>query len=146
MRTRIRISTNSTVQFDLKVQSDADRTVTVAYDFQSVLWDDEKGENIETGSTISGTQEITLKAGENEVSLEPIAIENQKLWNLSISPNLYEGTIRLLDGETELDNVSTYFGQRKVSTEKYDGRDYEYIYVNNEPVFLSGLLDQGFWE
>ena len=24
--------------------------------------------------------------------------------------------------------------------------DYEYIYVNNEPVFLSGLLDQGFWE
>ena len=136
---------NSTVQFDLKVQSDADKAVTVAYDFQSVLWDDEKGENIETGSTISGTQEITLKAGENVVSLEPIAIENQKLWNYD-SPNLYEGTIRLLDGETELDNVSTYFGQRKVSTEKYDGRDYEYIYVNNEPVFLSGLLDQGFWE
>ena len=42
---------NSSVQFDLKVQSDADKTVTVAYDFKSVLWDDEKGENIETGST-----------------------------------------------------------------------------------------------
>ena len=34
---------NSSVQFDLKVQSDADKTVTVAYDFKSVLWDDEKG-------------------------------------------------------------------------------------------------------
>ena len=136
---------NSSVQFDLKVQSDADKTVTVAYDFKSVLWDDEKGENIETGSTFSGTQQITLKAGENEVSLDPIAITDQKLWNFD-SPNLYEGTVRLLDGDTELDNVATYFGQRKVSTEKYDGRNYEYIYVNNEPVFLSGLLDQGFWE
>ena len=136
---------NSSVQFDLKVQSDADKTVTVAYDFKSVLWDDEKGENIETGSTISGTQEIALKTGENLVSLNAIAIADQKLWNYD-SPNLYEGSIKLMDGDTELDNVATYFGQRKVSTEIYDGKNYEYIYVNNEPVFLSGLLDQGFWE
>ena len=135
---------NSSVKYDLKIQSDADKTVTVAYDFKSVLWDDDKGENVETGSTVSGAQEISLKAGENLVSLQPISIENQKLWNFD-SPNLYEGAIKLMDGETVLDSVSTYFGQRKISTEKYDGRNYEYIYINNEPVFLSGLLDQGFW-
>lgn len=44
-----------------------------------------------------------------------------------------------------LDSVDTYFGLRQVTTAKYDGRNYEYIYLNGKPVFLSGLLDQGFW-
>lgn len=93
----------------------------------------------------SGEQKITLKTGENVIKLDPAKITNQILWNFD-SPNLYQGTIQLKDGDSALDEVSTYSGQRKISKAKYGGNDYEYIYINNKPVFLSGLLDQGFWK
>ena len=141
---------NEQVTFDLKVQSDLDKTVTVAYNFQSVIWDDKagedgKGEFKKNDSSFSGEQKITLKTGQNFIKLDPAKITNQKLWNFD-SPNLYQGTIQLKDGDSTLDEVSTYFGQRKISKAKYGSNNYEYLYINNKPVFLSGLLDQGFWK
>lgn len=136
---------NAQVTFDLQLQSDTAQTVTVEYDFSSVLWDTEKDANVSTGSSFRGSQTIQLQQGQTNLSLDAIDIPDQKLWNFD-SPNLYEGTLRLVSEDgTVLDEVSTYFGQRKVDTRNYDGREYRYIYVNNEPVFLSGLLDQGFW-
>ena len=136
---------NSTVTYDLRIQSDADKAVTISYAFVSKLWDEEKGEDVETGSGFSSEQPINLTAGENTFTLSPIQIADVKLWDAT-TPNLYYGTITIKEGETVLDQVETYFGMREVTTESYEGRDYRYIYVNGKPVFLSGLLDQGFWQ
>ena len=135
----------SEVVYDLKIHSDAAKTVTVSYDFESRLWDEDKSADVITGSNVSGSQEISLSEGENEITLESIFIENAKLWDAE-NPNLYYGTITIADAKgTVLDEVETYFGMREVTTEHYDDREYRYIYVNGKPVFLSGLLDQGFW-
>lgn len=135
----------SEVVFDLKMQSDVTQSVTVSYDFVSRIWDETKSADVATGSSFSGSQVVSLAAGENEITLDSISIDNVKLWD-DVTPNLYYGTITVVDKSgAVLDEVDTYFGMREVSTEHYDDREYRYIYVNGKPVFLSGLLDQGFW-
>lgn len=138
---------NSEVQFDVKINSDTAQTVKVRYSFESKIWDEGSQSDVSTGSLISYTQNgVVLNVGENVISLDPVAIANQQLWNFD-SPNLYYGTIEILDSSNNvIDKVETYFGQRKISVDNYNGRDFSYVYINNEPVFMSGLLDQGFWE
>ena len=137
--------TDNTVTYDLGVVSGTAQDVTVSYDFTGKKWDDEKGEDIENGSGFQGSQAISLSEGTSEVKLEPISIDAPKLWNFD-DPNLYYGTMTVTDSAGNmLDQVSTYFGLRQVTTQNYDGRDYQYVDVNGKPVFLSGLLDQGFW-
>lgn len=135
----------SQVVFDLKLNSALTQSVTVSYEFESRIWDEKQSADVLTGSSFSGSQMIEVSAGENVISLDAIAIDDVKLWD-DVSPNLYYGTITLTDADGNvLDQVNTYFGMREVSTEHYDDREYRYIYVNGKPVFLSGLLDQGFW-
>ncbi|HEV2122183.1 MAG TPA: glycoside hydrolase family 2 TIM barrel-domain containing protein, partial [Chloroflexota bacterium] len=55
------------------------------------------------------------------------------------NPHLYECTVSL--GE---DTVHTYFGLRSISRGRYDGKPYEYVFLNGEPVYLRGALDQAF--
>ena len=135
----------SAVQFDVNLTSEKDQAVTIEYEFQSTLFNQETGKESNTGSIFSGSQAVEVTAGEQQYSLTPADIPDQKLWNYD-EANLYEGTITVKDEEDHvLDKVSTYFGQREVSAERYDGKTVDYIYVNNKPVYLSGLLDQGFW-
>ncbi len=54
-------------------------------------------------------------------------------------PNLYDVSIRILDGGAVLDQVSTYFGMRKVAVK--DGR----VLLNNQPLYQRLVLDQGYW-
>ena len=137
---------DSAVTYDLQVKSDTAQDVTVAFEFESKLWDEEKGEDVATGSKVSYSQKVSLAAGVNKFSLDAISIADVKLWD-DVTPNLYYGTVTITDENgVVLDEVDTYFGMRQVTTESYDGREYKYICVNGEPVFLSGLLDQGFWE
>jgi beta-galactosidase/beta-glucuronidase len=73
-----------------------------------------------------------------------LPISNPKLWSPS-APNLYDLSIQLINENQEVvDEVSSYFGMRKVSVAK--GPDgYNRIFLNNEPLFQLGPLDQGFW-
>ncbi len=136
---------DGSVQFDLSVVSEAEQNLTVEFDFESKIWDEEKAKDIATGSEFAYSQEITLAAGENTIEIPAVVIENAKLWS-DREPNLYYGTVTLKDADGNVvDSVSTYFGLRQVYTDIYDGRDYEYIFLNGSPVFLAGLLDQGFW-
>ena len=136
---------NGSVQFDLSVNSDKAQTVTVEFAFESKLWDEEQRKDISTGSEFRYSKSITLTKGENTFEIPAIVIENAKLWSDRV-PNLYYGTVTLKDaGGSVIDTVSTYFGLRQVYTDIYDGRDYEYIFLNGSPVFLAGLLDHGFW-
>lgn len=67
-----------------------------------------------------------------------VPLHDFKSWSPE-HPFLYD--VQLKAGE---DIVTSYFGMRKFSIEKLaNGRDC--FYLNNEPYFQSGLLDQGYW-
>lgn len=67
-----------------------------------------------------------------------VPIEHIKLWSPS-NPYLYDLKVHLGS-----DVVKSYFGMRKVEIKKSaDG--YDRIFLNNQPYFNLGVLDQGFW-
>jgi hypothetical protein len=65
-----------------------------------------------------------------------------KLWNLE-NPFLYEVTASL-NGENSNDEVSTYFGMRKISAVEIPGKGFQYVALNNEPLYLKLTLDQSY--
>lgn len=71
-----------------------------------------------------------------------VAIASPKLWSPE-NPFLYNLEIVLKDGETVTDKVRSYFGMRKVRLGM--NGDTPCIFLNNEPVFQYGVLDQGWW-
>ncbi len=79
----------------------------------------------------------SLKASPGAFSIE---LEHPKEWNPE-TPFLYDIIFTLTDADgSVLDNVASYAGLRKIHIE--DGR----CYLNNQPVFLRFVLDQGFYE
>ena len=54
-------------------------------------------------------------------------------------PFLYDLRFELLDGETVVDRVDSYAGLRKFHIEGHK------LYLNNQPIFLRFVLDQGFY-
>lgn len=138
---------HSTVTYTMDISSDTAQELTVEYDFESKIYDVENEKDVSTGSVMKGSQKIQVEAGENTVDLNAITIENPKLWNYD-DPNLYYGTLTVKDSQgAVLDTVDTYFGMRKVEQKYFDENlGVKYIYINNKPVYMSGLLDQGFWE
>ena len=138
---------NSTVSYTLDITTDEAQELTVEYDFESKVYSIEEDQDIPTGSSIQGSQKIQVEAGSSTVNLEQIQVENAKLWNYD-DPNLYYGTLTVKDSEGKvLDQVDTYFGMRKVEQKYFDeSLGVKYIYLNNKPVYMAGLLDQGFWE
>ncbi len=87
-----------------------------------------------TGSGIKAT-DIELKMGRWHSS---IVIENPKLWSPD-SPYLYD--VVLHAGE---DRVKTYFGLRTISRGKFGDLPYESIFLNGQPMYWRGALDQSF--
>jgi len=61
-----------------------------------------------------------------------------RLWSPG-HPNLYDVNVRILDGDKALDDVTTYFGMRKV--EVVNGQ----VLINNMYVYQRLVLDQGYW-
>ena len=66
-----------------------------------------------------------------------------KLWSPDY-PFLYEMNITLYQGNKEVDWVRCYFAMRKFSTAK-DENGIVRLMLNNEPIFMFGPLDQGWW-
>ena len=89
---------------------------------------------------LGGTVEVS---GNDTCWTITIPPEQLRLWDVD-SPNLYDVTLELLAENTVVDRISTYFGMRKVSIAKAPGGDYQYIYLNNRPVYLLGALNQSF--
>ncbi|CAN5839819.1 hypothetical protein BH24ACT5_BH24ACT5_28360 [soil metagenome] len=71
-----------------------------------------------------------------------LPIPNAKLWSPE-SPFLYDLQVTLLRGGETVDEVTSYFGMRKVSLKQIEGQ--ARICLNDEPIFQYGPLDQGFW-
>ena len=102
---------------------------------------------IETDVQGEGSLKIKVLDGENVVAEEAIdkkaevSIPELKLWSPE-NPFLYDFVLTLENGET-VDSVKGYFAMRKFSIGEYEG--YNRLFLNNEPYFQRGLLDQGYW-
>ena len=96
----------------------------------------------------SGELKIKIYDGEKVVAEkaisadDKIAIPDMKLWSPE-SPFLYDFVLELTKGGKVLDSIKGYFGMRKYSIGEYEG--YNRLFLNNEPYFQRGLLDQGYW-
>lgn len=103
---------------------------------------------IKTDIVGEGSLKIKIFDGDNVVSEKDIssddviAVPNMKLWS-SESPFLYDFTLELSKDGVVTDSVKGYFGMRKFSIGMYEG--YNRLFLNNEPYFQKGLLDQGYW-
>lgn len=94
-----------------------------------------------------GLGEVTLKVFSNEKMIHhevsskdeiTLYINDALKWTPE-NPHLYEVTY-----EFNNDFVSSYFAFRKVERKIHES-GFSYVYLNNEPVFLSGVLDQGYY-
>ncbi|MEZ4555335.1 MAG: glycoside hydrolase family 2 TIM barrel-domain containing protein [Caldilineaceae bacterium] len=89
------------------------------------------------------TETVELAAGVQDVALT-LAVPSPRLWSPE-SPHLYHVRAALTPAAGgPSDEVATYFGMRTVSRAKWAGKEYEYILLNGEPVYLRGALDQAF--
>ncbi|QGY43742.1 glycoside hydrolase family 2 [Maribellus comscasis] len=71
-----------------------------------------------------------------------VPITNMKLWDLD-NPFLYEVSA-IVSSESFTDEVSTYFGMRKISAVEVPGKDFQYVALNNKPVYMKLSLDQSY--
>jgi beta-galactosidase/beta-glucuronidase len=76
---------------------------------------------------------------------EPVVvpIKNARLWSPQ-TPYLYSMVVSLKNGNHTLDRVQSYVGMRKISLGK-DTKGFTRLMLNNQPYFMFGPLDQGFW-
>ena len=93
---------------------------------------------------------IKIKDGGNVVASEKtiqesavIHIPDFKPWSPDY-PHLYDLELSLQQGSKTLDKVKSYFGMRKMEV-KRDSLGNARIFLNNEPIFQYGPLDQGYW-
>lgn len=87
--------------------------------------------------------EEVVGSGEGEPG-RPIAIRLSavRAWSPS-DPHLYDLTVRYTSGETS-DMVTSYFGMRTIEV-RPDESGVNRLYLNKEPLFQFGTLDQGWW-
>ncbi|MFO8019205.1 MAG: glycoside hydrolase family 2 TIM barrel-domain containing protein [Promethearchaeia archaeon] len=97
------------------------------------------------------TCRVTISDDETQIIEEIIALKekyefsivNPKLWSPQ-HPHLYDLKIHLIRSGEIIDEVSSYFGMRKIqlSSNKDEKRQ---ISLNNKNIFQFGVLDQGYW-
>lgn len=98
-----------------------------------------------TKATIKIFDEDQLISSVNNVEIGRetiINITHPKLWSPN-SPFLYDVVFELSDNQRVIDTVKSYFGMRKVSRGSVNGMPC--FLLNNQPTFLYGPLDQGYW-
>ena len=82
----------------------------------------------------------SIAADDELVSLQ---LNQPKLWSPT-NPFLYDLKLSLIKEGKVVDEVSSYFGMRKISMGR-DQEGYMRILLNNEIIYQLGPLDQGYW-
>jgi hypothetical protein len=86
----------------------------------------------------------TSEDGESTASLEVfLPIKDPKLWSPD-TPFLYDLQAQLDWNGNPSDEVKSYFGMRKIEVRKA-ADDHQRLFLNNQPMFHFGPLDQGWW-
>ena len=86
------------------------------------------------------------KVVEQEFALTDVVklrLPEAKLWSPD-SPNLYDLEISLVRKGKTVDEVKGYFGMRQIQLAK-DDQGVLRMFLNHQPLFQYGPLDQGFW-
>ena len=83
------------------------------------------------------SQQMTIEQGQHKAYVD-IEIPDAHWWSLD-DPFLYEVTAQLED-----DEVSAYFGMRKISVVNLPGTQYPYIALNDQPIYMQLALDQSY--
>jgi len=108
-----------------------------------------------TARVVGSPQDATVEAialdGEKEVgrgSGQPgkpfkVPVPKPKLWSPD-SPYLYDLKLSVTFGGKKVDEATSYFGMRKIALGK-DDKGVQRLFLNNQPLFQFGPLDQGFW-
>jgi glycosyl hydrolase family 2 len=91
-----------------------------------------------TVTVLDGDRVVTRQAGAAVAALT-MAIPNPRKWSPS-DPFLYRLRARLDSG----DEVESYFGMRSIAV-RPDASGVRRLFLNGEPLFQLGLLDQGWW-
>jgi beta-galactosidase/beta-glucuronidase len=93
-----------------------------------------EAELIDNGTVVSRAEKKTFSA----TARFTVNVPEPKLWSPD-SPHLYDLRVRLYKGDELLDEVVSYAGLRSI--ELHDKQ----FYLNNEPIYLAMVLDQGYW-
>ncbi len=96
---------------------------------------------VEAVATDNGKQ--VAKVGGDAGTELKLDIRNPKLWSPD-SPHLYDLRVSLKSGGKTVDEVTSYFGMRKIALGK-DDNGVTRLMLNGKFVFQVGPLDQGFW-
>ncbi len=80
--------------------------------------------------------QVEAPAGDGIAQILPVAAPRP--WSPD-DPFLYDLTFEVLEGDEVLDTVRSYAGLRKIHVEGNQ------VYLNNEPIYLRLVLDQGFY-
>jgi ABC-type glycerol-3-phosphate transport system permease component len=102
-----------------------------------------KGEEVAVKAVVLDTGNVIAEISGNLGETLDLKIPNAKLWSPN-EPFLYDLKVTLLQNDKVIDEVSSYFGMREISVEP-DETGVMRLFLNNEPLFQFGLLDQGFW-
>jgi beta-galactosidase/beta-glucuronidase len=108
------------------------------------------GKKVEIDISFNGQQVVTQTVSPYEVYTRlTVNLFNRKVfrtayhdhgWSWSPEkPQLFDVVMRVLKEETVLDEVTSYFGMRKIHTEN------GMVYLNNKPYYQKLVLDQGYW-
>lgn len=98
-------------------------------------------EDVSVKVTVYDGEEVV---SENTISTDGVVeFDDIKLWSPE-SPFLYDLKIELIKDGKVVDTVKSYVGMRKFSMDK-DNYGIPRFFLNNEPYFQKGLLDQGYW-
>jgi len=84
----------------------------------------------------------TIRKGAREI-IYKVPIKKMHLWNLD-DPFLYDIQLKIQEKGQNPDEVTTYFGMRKIGVMNIAGLNYPYVTLNNKPVYLQLTLDQSY--
>jgi hypothetical protein len=123
---------------DIRIVPDIDRSIII---IQPRVKNLNPGDRIEIVVKDSSQKVLNKKSGTGETF--EISIPEPELWTPD-NPSLYGLTMRLLRDERLVDEIESYCGMRKISLTE-DEKGFKRISLNNQVLFQSGPLDQGFW-
>jgi hypothetical protein len=102
--------------------------------------------SIEGDRTTSNEMKVIVRENGREIGTAvgappfvPVSIPNPHKWSPA-DPFLYTVQVSLASGDV----VESYFGMRSISVRK-DAAGVNRLFLNGEPLFQFGLLDQGWW-
>ncbi len=114
------------------------------------------GENITVRASLKGARHsdiIEVKVMENGQVISSgkaaagqevfVPVPGARLWSPQ-SPFLYNMEVSILREGNEIDRIESYFGMRKISTQR-DENGIVRMQLNNKDLFHFGPLDQGWW-